>query len=72
VKMTLASGFQLGAIYWKYLKAKLIKNNNELGSVTTQMRLLALNGKKRLSNVMNYDQIIALAKEFSSKWEYTN
>jgi len=53
-------------------ESETYKNNNELGSVTTQMRLLALNGKKRLSNVMNYDQIIALAKEFSSKWEYTN
>lgn len=53
--------------YWKYLKAKLRKNNNELGSVTTQMKLLAPDGKRRLSNVMSFDQIIALAKEFPSK-----
>ena len=53
--------------YWKYLKAKLIKVNNDLGSVTTQMKLLAPDGKKRLTNVMNYDQIIALAKEFPSR-----
>jgi len=53
--------------YWKYLKAKLKKKDNELGSVTTQMKLLAPDGRRRLTNVMNYDQIISLAKEFPSK-----
>lgn len=53
--------------YWKYLKAKLKKEDNELGSVTTQMKLLAPDGRKRLTNVMNDDQIISLAKEFPSK-----
>jgi len=53
--------------YWKYLKAKLMKESNELGSVTTQMKLLAPDGKRRLTNVMNYDQIISLAKEFPSR-----
>jgi len=41
--------------------------DNELGSVTTQMKLLAPDGRRRLTNVMNYDQIISLAKEFPSK-----
>lgn len=27
--------------YWKYLKAKLKKEKNELGSATTQLKLLA-------------------------------
>ena len=49
------------------MKAKLRKQGNELGSVTTQMKLLAPDGKRRMSNVMNYEQIIALAKEFPSK-----
>lgn len=53
--------------YWKYLKAKLRKKGSELGSVTTQMRLLAPDGKRRLSNVMGYDQIVELAKDFPSK-----
>ncbi len=53
--------------YWKYLKAKLRKQGNELGSVTTQMKLLAPDKKRRMSNVMNYEQVIALAKEFPSK-----
>ena len=31
--------------YWKYLKAKLKKNGNELVSATTQLKLLAADGK---------------------------
>lgn len=50
--------------YWKYLKAKLKKENNQLGSVTTQFKLTAPDGKKRLSNVMDYNQVIELAKKF--------
>ena len=30
--------------YWKYLKAKLKKENNQLGSDTTQFKLTAPNG----------------------------
>jgi len=52
--------------YWKYLKAKLKKEGHELGSVTTQMKLTAPDGKKRLSNVLDYNDIIALAKVFPS------
>lgn len=50
--------------YWKYLKAKLKKEGNELGSVTTQFKLLAPDGKRRLANVMDYNQIITLGKQF--------
>ena len=50
--------------YWKYLKAKLKKEGNQLGSVTTQFKLTAPDGKKRLSNVMDYNQVIELAKNF--------
>jgi cell filamentation protein len=53
--------------YWKYLKAKLKKEGNELGSVTTQMKLMSPDGKKRLSNVLDYDGIITLGKQFPSK-----
>lgn len=35
--------------YWKYLKAKLKKEGNQLGSVTTQLKLTAPDGKKRLN-----------------------
>ncbi|MGC9367630.1 MAG: protein adenylyltransferase Fic [bacterium] len=53
--------------YWKYLKAKLKKENSEVVSVTTQLKLLAPDGKKRLSDVLDYNGIIDLAKQFPSK-----
>jgi cell filamentation protein len=34
--------------YWKYLKAKLKKENNVLGSSTTQLKLLAPDSKNDL------------------------
>jgi cell filamentation protein len=53
--------------YWKYLKAKLKKEGNELGSVTTQLKLKSPDGKLRLSNVLDYEGIISLGKQFPSK-----
>jgi cell filamentation protein len=53
--------------YWKYLKAKLKKENNELVSDTTQLKLLAKDGKRYLSDMLDYDGIIALGKEFPGK-----
>jgi cell filamentation protein len=35
--------------YWKYLKAKLKRENSELVSRTTQLRLTAADGKKNIS-----------------------
>jgi cell filamentation protein len=53
--------------YWKYLKAKLKRENSQLGSVTTQFKFTAPDGKKRAANVLDYDGIIELAKSFPSK-----
>jgi cell filamentation protein len=53
--------------YWKYLKAKLKKENNELVSSTTQLKLLAPDSKKRLTDMLDYNGIIALGKQFPSK-----
>lgn len=50
--------------YWKYLKSKLKKEENELGSATTQFRLKSPDGKMRLSNVLDYNGIVALGKQF--------
>jgi len=50
--------------YWKYLKAKLKNEENELGSVTTQLKLKSPDGKLRLSNVLDYEGIITLGKQF--------
>ena len=53
--------------YWKYLKAKLKKENSEVVSATTQLKFLAPDGKKRLADMLDYAGIIALGKEFPSK-----
>lgn len=37
--------------YWKYLKAKLKKEKNELVSTTTQLKLLANDGKRYLTDM---------------------
>ena len=53
--------------YWKYLKAKLKKEKNELVSATTQLKLFANDGKRYLTDMLDYAGIIALGKEFPSK-----
>ena len=53
--------------YWKYLKAKLKKEKNELVSATTQLKLLANDDKRYLTDMLDYTGIIALGKEFPSK-----
>jgi cell filamentation protein len=53
--------------YWKYLKAKLKKENSEVVSATTQLKILAPDGKKRLSDMLDYNGIIALGKQFPGK-----
>ena len=50
--------------YWKWLKAKLKREGNQLVSGTTQLRLTAPDGKRRLSDVMSADGIVALVKAF--------
>jgi len=53
--------------YWKYLKAKLKKENSEVVSATTQLKFLAPDGKRRLADMLDNEGIIALGKEFPSK-----
>jgi cell filamentation protein len=53
--------------YWKYLKAKLKKENSEVVSATTQLKLPAPDGKMRLSDMLDYNGIIALGKQFPGK-----
>ncbi|MEZ4907979.1 MAG: Fic family protein [Saprospiraceae bacterium] len=53
--------------YWKYLKAKLKKENSQVVSVTTQLKFLAPDGKKRLADVLDFSGIIELGKQFPGK-----
>ena len=50
--------------YWKYLKAKLKKENVQLVSVTNQLKLIAKDGKKYNTDLLNSEGITALAKHF--------
>ena len=50
--------------YWKYLKTKLRNEGNEVVSGTDQLKLLAPDGKRRLTDVLDNDGVIALAKSF--------
>ena len=38
--------------YWKYLKAKLKKEDSEVVSATTQLKMTTPDGKRRLTDVM--------------------
>jgi cell filamentation protein len=53
--------------YWKYLKAKLKKENSQVVSATTQLKFLAPDGKNRFADMLDYNGIIALGKEFPGK-----
>jgi len=53
--------------YWKYLKAKLKKEKSELVSATTQLKLLSSDGKRYVTDMLDYNGIIALGKEFPGK-----
>ena len=50
--------------YWKYLKAKLKKENIQLGSATNQLKLIAQDGKKYNTDILDSEGITALAKHF--------
>ncbi len=53
--------------YWKYLKSKLKKENSQVVSDTTQLKFLAPDGKIRLADMLDFNGISALGKEFPSK-----
>ena len=48
--------------YWKYLKAKLKKEGNEVVSATNQLKLHAPDGKMRLTDVLDAAGVVELAK----------
>jgi cell filamentation protein len=50
--------------YWKYLKSKLKKENNQLVSATTQLKLTAADGKRYLTDTLDSNGVVELAKHF--------
>ena len=47
--------------YWKYLKTKLKNEGSEVVSVTNQLKLLAPDGKRRLTDVLDYASVVNLS-----------
>ena len=64
--LTNQSDYKKNRNYWKYLKAKLKKENNQVVSMTTQLKIIAPDWKKRLSDMLDYEWVIALGKTFPS------
>lgn len=58
------SSYQKARNYWKYLKNKLKKQNSQLVSVTTQLKLTAKDGKKYMSDALDMNGVLLLAEEF--------
>ena len=54
--------YQKNRNYWKYLKTKVRKEGNELVSATNQLKLLAADGKRYNSDVLDANGIMLLAK----------
>lgn len=50
--------------YWKYLKTKLKREQNEVVSVTNQLKLTAPDGKRRNTDVFDNNGVLALAACF--------
>ncbi|MBL7826578.1 MAG: hypothetical protein JNJ57_08115 [Saprospiraceae bacterium] len=50
--------------YWKYLKAKLKKEQSQLVSATTQLKLTAADGKKYHTDTLDSSSVVELAKHF--------
>ena len=56
--------------YWKYLKAKLRKEKSEVVSDTTQLKLMAADGKKYNTDVISQAGVDKLAKAIRNQREY--
>lgn len=61
------SDYRKNRNYWKYLKAKLRKEQSELVSATNQLKITASDGKLYRSDTFDHEGIIELAKNFPSK-----
>ena len=53
--------------YWKYLKTKLKNEGSELVSVTHQLKLLAPDGKLRLTDTLDAQGVSSLAKSMPNQ-----
>ncbi len=57
------SNYTKASNYWRWLKRKLIKDEDELVSATHRLRFTAVDGKKYLMDALDSDGIVKLAKQ---------
>ncbi len=53
--------------YWKWLKAKLKREDAQLVGAATQLKLEAPDGKRRMSDVLDAEGVAALAKKIPNE-----
>ena len=58
------SDFTKAGNYWRSLKRKLLKENNQFVSATHRLKLMAADGKKYLTDTLDSEGIVELAKNF--------
>ena len=58
--------YQKNRNYWKYLKNKLKNEASEVVSATNQLKLLAPDGKYRLTDVISQEGVSELAKHIAN------
>ena len=65
--LTESADYQTARKYWKVLKGRLIKEGNETVTNCYQLKLPAADGKKRLTDVADLEQIFRLIQSIPSK-----
>ena len=61
------SDYQTARNYWKWLKNKLSSEKNELVSFTNQLRMQTPDGKMRMSDVADIEQILGIIQSIQSR-----
>lgn len=59
--------YQAARNYWKWLKNKLNSEGSELVSITNQLKMEAPDGKMRLTDVMDTEQVLRIIQSIPSK-----
>lgn len=58
------SDYTKASNYWRWLKRKMIKEKNEFVSATHRLKFTATDGKKYMSDALDSDGVVSLAKQF--------
>lgn len=65
--LTDSTDYQTARSYWKVLKNRLTKEGNESVTNCNRLKLTAADGKKRLTDVADTEQVLRLIQSIPSK-----